>query len=49
MEKTQAQGVLLLLLCVVSTCWGQQGNPALHFYSVLILQCIDLLPYCFSD
>ncbi len=29
MKKTQAQGVLLLLLCVVSTCWGQQGNPVI--------------------
>ena len=26
--KTQGVQLLLLLLCVVSTCWGQQGNTS---------------------
>ena len=29
MEKTQGVLLLVLLLCVVSTCWGQQGNPVI--------------------
>ncbi len=32
----ETQGVLLLLLCAVSTCWGQQGNL------VIMIVLVDL-------
>ncbi len=40
--ETQGVQLLLLLLCVVSTCWGQQGNPVYSFITSLLLLVIPM-------
>ena len=42
MEKTQSVLLLVLLLCVVSTCWGQQGNPVIMIGIVVVGMSYEL-------
>ncbi len=54
--ETQGVLLLLLLLCAVSTCWGQQGNPVIMIcygsrctmvtisYHLLTVVCLSLTP-----